>query len=48
MDSSIYINGVRLGDWKYGYSTFDWDITDHLREGENESCSPCRISGTQQ
>ena len=25
-----------LGDWKYGYSTFDWDITDHLREGENE------------
>lgn len=36
MDSSIYINGVCLGDWKYGYSTFDWDITDHLREGENE------------
>ena len=34
MDSSIYINGVCLGDWKYGYSTFDWDITDHLREGE--------------
>ena len=36
MDSSIYVNGVYLGDWKYGYSTFDWDITDHLREGENE------------
>ena len=36
MDSSIYVNGVYLGDWKYGYSTFDWDITGQLREGENE------------
>ena len=36
MDSSIYVNGVYLGDWKYGYSTFDWDITEALREGENE------------
>ena len=36
MDSSIYVNGVHLGDWKYGYSTFDWDITEYLREGENE------------
>ncbi len=36
MDSSVYVNGVYLGDWKYGYSTFDWDITDTLREGENE------------
>ena len=36
MDSTIYVNGVKLGEWKYGYSTFDWDITDRLREGENE------------
>ena len=36
MDSSIYVNGAHLGDWKYGYSTFDWDITEALREGENE------------
>lgn len=36
MDSSIYVNGEHLGDWKYGYSTFDWDITDALHEGENE------------
>ena len=36
MDSSIYVNGVHLGDWKYGYSTFDWDITEVLREGTNE------------
>ena len=36
MDSTIYVNGTKLGDWKYGYSTFDWDITEALREGENE------------
>lgn len=36
MDSEIYVNGTKLGEWKYGYSTFDWDITDSLREGENE------------
>ena len=36
MDSAIYVNGTKLGEWKYGYSTFDWDITEHLREGENE------------
>lgn len=36
MASEIYVNGEKLGEWKYGYSTFDWDLTDHLREGENE------------
>lgn len=36
MDTSIYVNGVHLGDWKYGYSTFDWDITEALQEGDNE------------
>ena len=36
MDSTLYVNGQRAGDWKYGYSTFDFDITELLREGENE------------
>jgi len=36
MDSSVYINGVHAGDWKYGYSTFEFDITDFLRDGKNE------------
>lgn len=36
MDSSIYVNGEKLGEWKYGYSTFEWDITEALREGINE------------
>jgi len=36
MDSSIYVNGAHVGDWKYGYSTFEFDITDFLRDGRNE------------
>ena len=36
MDSSVYVNGTHAGDWKYGYSTFEFDITDFLRDGHNE------------
>ena len=35
MDSALYINDCRVGEWKYGYSTFEYDVTDALREGEN-------------
>ena len=36
MDSSVYVNGAHVGDWKYGYSTFEFDITGFLRDGRNE------------
>lgn len=36
MDSTLYVNGKVIGDWKYGYSTFDMDITDAVIQGENE------------
>ena len=35
MDSKVYINGVLVGEWKYGYSTFEFDITDLVHEGDN-------------
>lgn len=35
MDSTLYVNGQGVGDWKYGYSTFEMDITDYLHTGEN-------------
>lgn len=35
MDSKVYVNGKLAGEWKYGYSTFEFDITDLLCEGEN-------------
>lgn len=36
MDSTVYVNGGKVMDWKYGYSTFDADITEALRQGDNE------------
>lgn len=36
MDSTVYVNGVRAGDWKYGYSAFDVSVGEYLKEGENE------------
>jgi len=36
MDSSLYVNGQLVCEWKYGYSSFEYDITDVALEGENE------------
>ncbi|KKI91550.1 glycoside hydrolase [Bacillus sp. SA1-12] len=36
MDSSLFVNGQYIGEWKYGYSSFEHEITDALVEGENE------------
>lgn len=36
MDSSVYVNGTFAGNWKYGYSSFEYDITSFLKAGENE------------
>lgn len=34
-DSSVYVNGEKAGDWHYGYSSFSFDITSLLKDGEN-------------
>lgn len=36
MDSTIYVNGTKACEWKYGYTTFEFEITDLLHEGDNE------------
>lgn len=36
MNSSYYVNGRFAGTWKYGYSTFEIDITPFLHEGVND------------
>lgn len=36
MDSTVYLNGAKVGEWKYGYSSFTLDVTDFLKAGENE------------
>ena len=34
MDSTVYINGTRLGTHPYGYTPFSFDITDYVKFGE--------------
>ncbi len=36
MNSTLYLNGREIAQWKYGYSTFDADLTEHLVQGDNE------------
>nr|WP_302598122.1 glycoside hydrolase family 2 TIM barrel-domain containing protein [uncultured Cellulosilyticum sp.] len=36
MDSTIYVNDAKVGEWKYGYSAFEVNLTKALRDGENE------------
>lgn len=36
MDTTLYINGVEAGEWKYGYTSFYFDITEYVHSGENE------------
>ncbi|WP_168119619.1 glycoside hydrolase family 2 TIM barrel-domain containing protein [Paenibacillus sp. HB172176] len=36
MNSTIYVNGQEAGAWKYGYSTFEIDITPFAHSGMNE------------
>lgn len=41
MDSRVYLNGKQIFEWKYGYSTFDVDLTPYLISGNNELCVSC-------
>lgn len=36
MDTTVFVNKKPAFDWKYGYSTFEADITDYLSDGVNE------------
>ena len=35
MNSTVYVNGQKVGYRPYGYSSFEYDITPYVREGEN-------------
>lgn len=41
MDSCLYINTMQVGEWKYGYTGFAFDLTDFLVDGENEILLSC-------
>lgn len=35
MDSEVWLNGVSLGKQPYGYTSFEYDLTAHLKPGAN-------------
>ena len=35
MNSTVYVNGEEVGFRPYGYSSFEYDITPYVKEGEN-------------
>lgn len=41
MDSTIYINGKSAGIWKYGYTPFEFDITQYVHNGINKILVAC-------
>lgn len=36
MNSAVWVNGKFAGEWKYGYSTFEFDISSLVQAGKNE------------
>lgn len=35
MDSTYFLNGEKIGEWRYGYSRHSFDISDRLKCGKN-------------
>ncbi len=36
MNSAVYLNGEKIGEWKYGYTRFSLELTGRLQAGTNE------------
>lgn len=45
MDSTVYVNEMKIGTHHYGYSCFEYDITDALADGNNEIIVQVRHKG---
>src|SRR5665213_3189946 len=45
MNSDVWINGVHLGNHPYGYTSFYYDLTSHLKDGENAVAIRANNSG---
>lgn len=37
MDSTLYVNDCYVGEWKYGYTAFEFDITDYLKQDKKNT-----------
>ena len=41
MDCTVFVNGQTAGEWKYGYTSFELDISALVRRGENQVAVRC-------
>lgn len=35
-NASVFVNGIKAGEWPYGYSSWSVDLTAHLNKGDNQ------------
>lgn len=47
-NSDVWLNGQHLGRWPYGYTTFYYDLTPHLKYGEETNVLAVRADNTVQ
>ena len=43
MNSTVYLNGVYLGNRPYGFSTFEYDLTPNLKYGDQENIIAVKV-----
>lgn len=43
MNSTVYLNGVYLGNRPYGFSTFEYDLTPNLKYGDQENIVAVKV-----
>ncbi len=48
MNSDVWINGQHLGRWPYGYTSFSYDLTPHLRFGDQPNVLAVRVDNSPQ
>lgn len=48
MDAEVWLNGVNLGSQPYGYTSFSFDLTPHLKYGKEKNTLAVRLNVLQQ
>ena len=47
MNSQVWINGTSLGTWPYGYTTFQYDLTPHVKTDGSNNVIAVRVDNRQ-
>lgn len=47
-EPTIYVNGEKAGEWKYGYNTFNIDVTPYIYKDGRENCLAVRLENLDQ